>query len=185
MLSNLPASWLICIGMVLCLVLLLLIRKIRMTLTHYLTPYKKGKTYWCRVITVSDGDTLTCYRLNLRRSQTKLRFAYIDAPESSQSYGAESQRLVKKMVYRKLVRVKITDIDRYGRCVGVIFRFRRNMNEELVKRGAAWVYEEYIKDPKQRKHMLSLQDKAKKTKKGLWCGSRPVRPSIYRKSNKQ
>lgn len=184
MLSNLPASWLICIGMVLCLVLLLLIRKIRDFLSRYLMPYKKGKTYWCKVIAVSDGDTLTCYRLNLRRSQTKLRFAYVDAPESSQSYGAESQRLVKKMVYRKLVRVKITDIDRYGRCVGVIYRFRRNMNEELVKRGAAWVYEQYIKDPKQRKHMLLLQDKAKKTKKGLWRGSRPVRPSVYRKSSK-
>ena len=184
MLSNLPASWLICIGMLLCLILLLLIRKIRLVLIGYFTPYKKGKTYWCKVIAVSDGDTLTCYRLNLRRSQTKLRFAYVDAPESSQSYGAESQRLVKKMVYRKLVRVEITDIDRYGRCVGVVYRFRRNMNEELVKRGAAWVYEEYVKDPKKRTHLLSLQDKAKKSKKGLWRTSRPVRPSVYRKGGK-
>ena len=184
MLSNLPASWLICIGMVLCLILLLLIRRIRLVLIAYFNPYEKGKTYWCKVIAVSDGDTLTCYRLNLRRSETKLRFAYIDAPESSQSYGAESQRLVKKMVYRKLVRVKITDIDRYGRCVGVVYRFRRNMNEELVKRGAAWVYEDYIKDPKQRKHLLSLQEKAKKSKKGLWRASRPVRPSVYRKAGK-
>lgn len=184
MLSNLPASWLICIGMMLCLILLLLVRKIRLILIPYFNPYKKGKTYWCKVIAVSDGDTLTCYRLNFRRSQTKLRFAYVDAPESSQSYGVESQRLVKKMVYRKLVRVKITDIDRYGRCVGVVYRFRRNMNEELVKRGAAWVYEEYIKDPKQRKHLLSLQDKAKKSKKGLWRSNRPVRPSVYRKGVK-
>lgn len=184
MFSNLPASWLIYIGMVLCLILLLLIRKIRIALMRYFKPFKKGKTYWCKVIAVSDGDTLTCYRLNLRRSQTKLRFAYIDAPESTQSYGAESKRLVKKMVYRKFVRVKITDVDRYGRCVGVIYRFRRNINEEMIKRGAAWVYEEYIKDPKQRKHMISLQSKASKNKKGLWRANRPVRPSIYRKNGK-
>lgn len=182
--SNLSASWLIGIGMLICLLLLFVTRKLRALLRLFFRPYKKGKTYWCRVVAVSDGDTLTCYRMNLRRSETKLRFAYVDAPESSQSYGLESQRLVKQMVYRKLIRVSITDIDRYGRCVGVVYRFRRNINEELLKRGAAWVYEEYVKDPKQRKHLLSLQEKAKKNKKGLWRGTRPVRPSTYRKQGR-
>lgn len=181
MLSTLPATWLIVLGIVICLIALVLIRRITSLCRIVFKPYKKGKTYWCRVIAVSDGDTLTCSRLNLRRSETKLRFAYVDAPESSQSYGAEAQRLVKKMVYRKVVRITITDVDRYGRCVGVIHRFRRNLNEEMVKRGAAWVYEEYIKDPKQRKHMLALQETAKKNKKGLWRGTRPIRPSDYRK----
>lgn len=92
MFSNLPASWLICIGMVLCLILLLLIRKIRIALMRYFKPFKKGKTHWCKVIAVSDGDTLTCYRLNLRRSQTKLRFAYIDAP-SRHKVTAQSRRV--------------------------------------------------------------------------------------------
>lgn len=184
MLSDLPASWLIAIGMLLCLVLIILIRRVRLFLTVLFKPYKKGKRYWCRVSAISDGDTLTCYRLNLRRSETKLRFAYVDAPESSQSYGAESHRLIKKMVYKKIVRVTITDIDRYGRCVGVIHRYRKNMNEEMVKRGAAWVYEDYIKDPKQKKHLLALQATAKRNKKGLWRGTRPVRPSDYRKQRK-
>jgi len=31
---------------------------------------------------------------------------------------------------------------------------------------------------------LKLQNKAKKQKKGLWKGSRPVRPSVYRKQVK-
>ena len=181
LLTSLPAGWLIAFGMLLCLIILVLTRKIRRRIAAFFTPFKKGKSYLCRVIAISDGDTLTCTRINLRRSETKIRFAYVDAPESSQSYGQESKRLIKKMVYRKLVRVKITDVDRYGRCVGVIYRFRRNMNEEMVKRGAAWVYEEYITDPKQRKHLLSLQEKAKKHKKGLWRGTHPIRPSVYRK----
>ena len=88
------------------------------------------------------------------------------------------------MVHQKWVRVKITDIDRYGRCVGVIYRYRKSMNEEMVKRGAAWVYEEYIKDKKHLHYMMSLQDKAKKQKKGLWKSSRPMRPSVYRKQSK-
>lgn len=183
MLSQFSPTWLIAIGAMLCFIALLLLRRLLNWAKVVFKPYKKGKSYWCRVIAISDGDTLTCARLNLRRSETKLRFAYIDAPESSQSYGAESQRLIKKMVYRKWVRVKITDVDRYGRCVGVVYRFKKNMNEEMVKRGAAWVYEEYIKDPKQRKHLLALQDTAKRNKKGLWRGTKPIRPSVYRKQH--
>ena len=79
MLSDLPASWLIVIGMVLCLFLMIIFRRVRIFLTALFKPYKKGKSYWCRVSAISDGDTLTCYRLNLRRSETKLRFAYVDA----------------------------------------------------------------------------------------------------------
>lgn len=184
MLENLPMIWLIAIGFVLCLVVIFIYLKISVFLTDVFKPFKKGRTYWCKVIAVSDGDTLTCYRLNFRRSQTKIRFAYIDAPESSQSYGRESQQLVKSMVYRKLVRINITDSDRYGRHIGVVYRIHRNVNEELVKRGAAWVYEDYIKDPKRLKHWLQLQDKAKKQKKGLWKTTRPMRPSAYRKQGK-
>ena len=184
MLANLSPGWLIALGMALCLAALFILRKIYLFLAELFIPFKKGKSYWCRVIAVSDGDTLTCSRLNIRRAQTKLRFAYVDAPESSQAYGKESQRMVQAMVHKKLVRVKITDVDRYGRCVGVIYRYRRNMNEEMIKRGAAWVYEEYIRDKKQLKHMLALQEHARKHKKGLWKSAKPVRPSVYRKQRK-
>lgn len=184
MLANLSPVWLIILGMLLCIVLFFIFRKITQFFTQLLRPFKKGKSYYCRVTAISDGDTLTCHRLNLRRSETKLRFAYVDAPESNQEYGKESARLIKSMVHQKWVRIKITDVDRYGRCVGVIYRYRKSMNEEMVKRGAAWVYEEYIKDKKHLQYMMSLQDKAKKQKKGLWKSSRPVRPSVYRKQNK-
>lgn len=96
----------------------------------------------------------------------------------------EAHKLVSRLVGGKLIRVQITDVDRYGRCVGVIYRYRKNVNEELVKRGAAWVYDDYIKDPKRLKYMMSLQDKAKKQKKGLWHGTHPIRPSTYRKQKK-
>ncbi len=157
------------------------VNKITVFLRDLFKPFKKGKKYWCRVKAVSDGDTLTCYRFNVRRSETKLRFAYVDAPESSQAYGKESQKMVSKLIGGKLIRVHITDIDRYGRCVGVIYRFGTNINEEMVKRGAAWVYEDYIKDANRLKNMMGLQEKAKKQKKGLWHGTKPMRPSTYRK----
>ncbi len=161
-LLNLSITWQIVLGLVLLCFSYYLLHKITVYLKDVFRPFKKGKKYWCRVKAVSDGDTLTCYRFNIRRSETKLRFAFVDAPESSQAYGKESQRLVKSMVNNKMVRVKITDIDRYGRCVGVVYRYRKNINEEIVKRGAAWVYEEYIKDKNHLRYMMELQNKAKK-----------------------
>lgn len=165
MLANLSPFWLILLGMLLCAVLFFIFRKINLYLTQLFKPFKKGKKYWCKVIAVSDGDTLTCTRFNLRRSETKLRFAYVDTPESTQTYGKESQRLVKKMVYYKWVRVEINDVDHYGRCVGVIHRFRRNINQELVKRGAAWVYEEYIKNRLKNKNGWRYKTRPKSRKK--------------------
>lgn len=165
-----------------CIVLVFyVVNKITVFLRELFKPFKKGQKYWCRVRAVSDGDTLTCYRFNMRRSETKLRFAFIDAPESNQPFGKESQKIVSQMVQNKLVRVRITDVDRYGRCVGVIYRGRKNVNEELVRQGAAWVYEEYIRDKNQLQHLVKLQDTAKKNKKGLWKASRPIRPSVFRK----
>ncbi|WP_312087310.1 thermonuclease family protein [Acinetobacter variabilis] len=181
---HLSTTWQIVLGFVLLCFSYYLLHKITVYLKDLFRPFKKGKRYWCRVSAVSDGDTLTCYRFNIRRSETKLRFAYVDAPESSQAYGKESLRLVQSMVKNKMIRVQITDIDRYGRCVGVVYRYRKNINEEIVKRGAAWVYEEYIRDKNHLRYMMELQNKAKKQKKGLWKNSRPVRPSVYRKQIK-
>lgn len=183
-LLHLSTTWQIVLGFVLLCFSYYLLHKITVYLKDLFRPFKKGKKYWCRVSAVSDGDTLTCYRFNIRRSETKLRFAYVDAPESSQAYGKESLRLVQSMVKNKMIRVQITDIDQYGRCVGVVYRYRKNINEEIVKRGAAWVYEEYIRDKNHLRYMMELQNKAKKQKKGLWKNSRPVRPSVYRKQIK-
>lgn len=118
MLANLSPVCLMVLGFICCLIFLFIFHKIYIFLSAFFKPFKKGKSYYCRVTAISDGDTLTCHRLNLRRSETKLRFAYVDAPESSQTYGKESARLIKSMVHQKWVRIKITDIDRYGRCVG-------------------------------------------------------------------
>lgn len=181
MLEQLSPTWLMILGAVIFAIAIYLYLQIREWLGEVLKPFKKGKHYYCKVIAVSDGDTITCQRLNLRRSQTKIRFAYIDAPESSQSYGPEAQRIVKTLIYKKIVRIHITDTDRYGRHVGEIFRFRRSINEELVRRGGAWVYEDYIRDQKRLKHLMSLQASAKQNKKGLWKSARPIKPSVYRK----
>lgn len=135
------------------------------------------------MIAVSDGDTITCKRLNVRRSVTKIRLAYIDAPESSQAYGKETQKIVMSLVYKKMVRIRIVDTDRYGRHVAEVHRRRRHINEELIKCGGAWVYTDYIKDKNYAAHLNKLQKQAKKDKRGLWKSARPMNPREYRKLN--
>lgn len=174
-------TWFV-ISVIALIILYFLIHYIHGRLQEYFKPFKKGKRYWCKVIAVSDGDTITCRRFNVRRSETKIRFAYIDAPESSQTFGKEAQQIVIKLVQKKLVRILIVDTDRYGRHVAVVYRRRRNINEELIKRGGAWVYEDYIRDKNKLTYLNKLQQEAKSKKRGLWQQSRPVRPSVYRKS---
>lgn len=180
MFENLPLEWRLFGVFVLCCLLFFIYKKVSKFCAEYFKPFKKGKIYWCKITAVSDGDTVTCRRLNLRRSSAKIRFAYIDAPESSQNFGQESRKIVISLIHKKVVRVRITDTDRYGRHVGEIYRRRRSINEELVKRGAAWVYEDYIKDKKKLAHLQKLQAEAKRKKLGLWKSSRPVKPSNYR-----
>jgi micrococcal nuclease len=181
--SDLSPLLLIALGFVLCLLAIWLLLRVRAYMQVKLVPFKKGQRYWCKIIAVSDGDTITCQRLNLRRSQSKMRFAYIDAPESKQAYGAEATKLLRGLILNKWVSIEITDNDRYGRQVGVVYRRGKNINQELVKRGAAWVYEDYIRDPNLKKQFLALQANAKSKKRGLWQASRPVHPSVYRKSS--
>lgn len=181
--ADLPPLVLTAFGFILCLICVWLFLRIRAYVAVKLVPFKKGQRYWCKVIAVSDGDTITCQRLNLRRSQSKMRFAYIDAPESKQAYGTEAAKLVRSLILNKWVRVEITDNDRYGRQVGLVYRRGKNINHELVKRGAAWVYEDYIRDQALKKQLLSLQATAKAKKRGLWQAARPVNPSVYRKTN--
>lgn len=157
--------------------------KLWQKITAILYPFKKGKRYWCTVIAVSDGDTISCKRINVRRSTAKIRLAYIDAPESSQDFGQETRKMVVSLVHKKLVRIRIVDTDRYGRHVAEVYRRGRHINEELIKRGGAWVYADYIKDKRYAQKLNKLQIEAKKDKKGLWKNSRAVRPSTYRKNS--
>ena len=57
----------------------------------------------------------------------------------------------------------VQDTDRYGRTVGRVYVGDLDVNAEMVKRGAAWVYRDYAKDPSR------LENEAKAAKRGLWA----------------
>ncbi|MBO1077253.1 thermonuclease family protein [Roseomonas marmotae] len=115
-----------------------------------------------RVVGIADGDTLTL--LTPERQQVKVRLYGIDAPESRQPYGTRAQQELSALAFRKEVRVVVEDTDRYGRKVGRVWAGPVDVNAELVRRGAAWVYRQYNRDPA----LPRLEAEARQAKRGLW-----------------
>ncbi|SFM64472.1 thermonuclease family protein [Nitrosomonas communis] len=115
-----------------------------------------------RVVGVSDGDTITI--LDDRKQQIKVRLAEIDTPESAQPYGSRAKQELSRLVYGKTISVKVQDTDRYGRKVGRVYTDDIDVNAEMVRLGAAWVYREYASD----QNLYALERQAKQNRAGLW-----------------
>jgi endonuclease YncB( thermonuclease family) len=116
-----------------------------------------------QVVGIHDGDTLTL--LTPENRQVRVRLAGIDAPESRQPYGTRAQQELSALSFRKQARVVVQDTDRYGRTVGQVWVERLNVNAELVRRGAAWVYPQYNRDPA----LPALEAEARQARRGLWA----------------
>lgn len=132
----------------------------------------------CRVVGVTDGDTLTC--LSGGREQIKVRLGSIDAPEKSQDFGQRSKAALSDLVYGRDVHLQVIDTDRYGRTVAKVIVGGTDVNLEQVKSGMAWVYRKYAKDQR----YLAAERAARSARAGLWADSNPVEPSVWRKNMK-
>jgi micrococcal nuclease len=115
-----------------------------------------------RVIKVSDGDTIT---VRSGTENIKVRLADIDAPEKDQPWGQKSREELGRLVAGKDVSIFSQTTDRYGRTVGHVEVSGKNINREMVARGAAWAYRQYVRDPT----MIDLETRAKLNRQGLWA----------------
>lgn len=118
--------------------------------------------YTGRVVGVSDGDTLTL--LTAEKQQVKVRLGEIDTPERKQPYGTRAQQALSDLAFNQQARVVVQDTDRYGRTVGRVYVGSLDVNAEMIRQGAAWVYRQYLKD----QSLLALEQQAKTAKRGLW-----------------
>ena len=103
-----------------------------------------------QVVGISDGDTLTLLVPDdARFKQVKVRLGKIDTPESKQPYGERAKQALSDLAFGKPARV-VETTDKYGRTVGRVYVGAVDVNAELVKQGAAWVYRQYLQDPSLR-----------------------------------
>jgi endonuclease YncB( thermonuclease family) len=131
-----------------------------------------------QVVGIQDGDTLTL--LTPKHRQVRVRLYGIDAPESRQPYGTRAQQELSALAFRQQVRVTVEDTDQYGRTVGRDWAGSLDVNAELIRRGAAWVYRQYNRDPA----LLPLEAEARQARRGLWAmpASEQVPPWVWRRN---
>lgn len=135
-----------------------------------------------KVMQVKDGDTVVISPSDGGPFFT-CRLYGIDSPESygkeGQSYGDEAKRELKSMILGEAVEVTTTGDKTHNREVCIIKKDGMDVNLEMIKRGAAWAYRKYLKEPYTSKY-IEAENEAKAKKVGLWNDSNPVPPWEFR-----
>ena len=131
-----------------------------------------AETLMGRVVSVSDGDTLTL--LTADRQRVKIRLAEIDAPEHDQPFGPRSQQSLSQLAFNRTATVEVRAHDDYGRTVGRVFVAGQSLDAEQVRRGMAWVYRHYATT----QSLYTLEAEAKAARRGLWADPNHCRRGI-------
>lgn len=135
-----------------------------------------------RVVGVHDGDTITVYRPD--HPEMKIRMAEIDAPELGQPFGQASKQMLSRMVFGTMVRVRVEDVDRYGRHVARVYtETGQDVNRQMIRDGGAWVYRDYNREPA----LMAVEDEARTAERGLWDASLVrdrVEPWLWRRGQR-
>jgi endonuclease YncB( thermonuclease family) len=127
-----------------------------------------------RVVSVHDGDTLRV--IDRDNVEVKVRLLGIDAPETGQAFGTKSRDALAAMVKGKAVELVGSEKDRYGRTLATVMVGGVNANLEMVRKGLAWHFTRYSKDPQ----LAEAEREARAAKRGLWADAEPVAPWKWR-----
>ena len=133
-------------------------------------------TYQAKVVGIKDGDTVVV--LDSLNHQTTLRLAEVDCPEKDQPFGTKAKQFTSDKIYRKQIKYVVTEIDRYGRSIAMIYYDNNKyLSAELIKNGLAWHYKRYSTS----KELANFENSARLQKVGLWYDKNPVAPWDWRR----
>ncbi len=113
-----------------------------------------------KVVGVTDSDTI---RVLMDRRPVKVRLSCIDT-EKRQPYDSRAKQALSDLVSGWMAAVDVKTTDRYGRTVGRAYWDGLDVNAEMVRRGAAWVYRKFCRDAS----LLELEAQARTERWGLW-----------------
>ncbi len=89
--------------------------------------------------------------------------------------GVVDKQALSKLVFGKQVNVEPIEQDRYDRLVARLWLDGLDVNAEMVKQGAAWVYRRYADDPA----YCAYEKAARDQKRGLWALPRDQRAAPW------
>ena len=134
-------------------------------------------TLTAKVVGIKDGDTVVV--LDSLNNQYTLRLAEVDCPEKNQPFGTKAKQFTSDQIYLKTIKYVVTDTDRYGRSIAMIYYDTDNkyLSAEIIKAGMGWHYKRYSTS----KELATFENNARKNKTGLWVDTNPINPSDWRK----
>lgn len=136
------------------------------------------------VVSVGDGDTL---RATAQGEKLTIRTGCIDAPETAQTpYGPQaSNRLKELLPVGQSITLRKIDTDRYGRTVAEVYRGGKSVNLQMVERGSAVVYRQYLDGcAATRDQYLQAEAQAKAQGLGFWGQEKPILPWDFRRGKR-
>ena len=159
-------------------------RVLFLVLTLLIPSYVYADNIEGKVIRIIDGDTIdvinTVANASASNKPVRVRFSNIDAPEKKQAYGSWSAKQLRALLTSDHVNIEYRGTDKYGRILGTVYVNGINLNREMVRAGAAWVYTRYNTDY----DLPDIQEQARKARRGLWVDADPVEPWVWRQKQK-
>ncbi len=134
-----------------------------------------GKSqFYC--IKIKDGDSFTAVEKNSGHL-LEVRLAYVDCPEYGDYNSEASKEFLTRLILHKEIDLTILTFDIYKRLVAEVRTKELYINEEIIKAGQGFVYEQYCEDPK----FYQIQSLAKINNLGVWRSKVIVKPWTIRK----
>ena len=162
--------------------------------------FAQAETFQCKVVGVTDGDTITC--LTDQKEQVKVRLYQIDAPELNQPYGEKAQQLLSDMVLKKNVLI-VTELPAKDKMTfGIVYLLERgdfcllnlrkcnslfyDVNYFVILSGFAWHYplKANMAEHNDVNYILA-EIMAKAAERGLWADKHAMPPWEWRKEKRK
>ncbi len=137
--------------------------------------------YSGHVIWVNDGDTLKVLDENWEFET--IRLYGIDCPETNQPYGFRATWYTFYKTIARKVKIIPIERDQYKRLVAKIIINKDCFNHKLIKKGYAWVYDQYCNIPECEDFERS-ENQARNKLRGLWQQSNPIPPWLWRRGER-
>ncbi|WP_225864902.1 thermonuclease family protein [Ideonella benzenivorans] len=128
-----------------------------------------------RVISVQGGGALTL--VDAQQREHRIRLAYIEAPELTETFGAEAQTALAALVLNREVKIQVLETTADGsELAEVVSPNDKNVNLELLGRGLAWHAYFDRQSAAQRERYQTALLEAQRERRGMWALDRLETP---------